>query len=379
MIADKENTGMKRTGIIVERCNGGKPIISPTERSWETGVTFNAAALYLERSAANDRIIRTLLPGRRLEEPALAGGVVAIHYRARPETDTGSPFVRSYVGLAVFTPEFELLKRFPEPVISPEISPEGFDSLGVEDPRITRIGDFFYMVYCGLKADPRTVHHPQLCIARSRDLLHWEKLGPMRGDINTHYNKDGVLFPDRLDGSYFCFHRPWWDGLPHQDYAMRIAKSPSPEGEWKDLGEVLHSYPNPAFKESWVGAGSVPIHVGGRRYVVIYHTGNARADGVMEYDLDAALVDLSRLSQGPGAVVVSRIEHFMVPETPDELASTSSLQVQNVLFACGSYEFMGFVYIVYGGADTYTLVARVRLAEMLRELESADLMNPFAD
>jgi predicted GH43/DUF377 family glycosyl hydrolase len=370
---------MVHPGIKVERCNGGKPIISPTELWWENGVTFNAAALYLERSEANDPIIRTLLPGRRLDDPVLARGVVAIHYRARPETDPGVPFVRSFVGLALFTPGFELLARLHDPVVSPEESPQGFDYLGVEDPRITQIGDTFYMVYCGLKADPRTTYHAQVCIARSRDLLHWDKLGPIRGDVNTWYNKDGVLFPKAENGSYILLHRPWWDGLPHSDYAMRIARSPAPDGEWEDLGEILHSYPNPAFKESWVGAGSVPIHVGGQRYVMIYHTGNSRADGLLEYDLDLALVDLGRLSTGPGAIVVSRIEHFMVPELPEEIESQSSLQVQNVLFACGSYVYEGFVYIVYGGADTFTLAARVRLSELLDALEHAGLSNPFLD
>ncbi|MBP1655398.1 MAG: glycosidase like protein [Bacteroidetes bacterium] len=370
---------MSHARMKVERCNGGRPIISPTDRWWENGVTFNAAALYLERSAVNDPILRTLLPERHPDDPMLAEGVVVIHYRARPETDPTVPFVRSFIGLAVFTPGFELLARLPDPVVSPESSPHGFDYLGVEDPRITRIGDTFYMVYCGLKADPRTIYHAQLCVARSRDLLRWEKLGPVRGDVNRWYNKDGVLFPEAVNGMYYFLHRPWWNGLPHSDYAMRIARSAAPDGEWEDMGEILHSFRNPGFTESWVGGGSVPIRVDGQRYIMIYHTGNSRADGFMEYDLDAALVDLGRLSKGPGAIVVSRVEHFMVPEVPAELETHSTLQVKNVLFACGSYVYRGFVYIVYGGADTYTLVARVRLSELLAAVESADLSNPFLD
>lgn len=370
---------MSQARMKVERCNGGMPIISPTERWWENGVTFNAAALYLDRSEANDRIIRNLLPGRSLDDAALADGVVVIHYRARPETDPTVPFVRSFIGLALFTPELKLLGRHPDPVVLPEDSPHGFDYLGVEDPRITRIGDTFYMVYCGLKADPRTIYHAQLCIARSRDLLRWEKLGPVRGDVNTTYNKDGVLFPEDVNGMYYLLHRPWWNGLPHSDYAMRIARSTAPDGEWEDLGEFLHSFQNPDFKESWVGAGSVPIHVGDQRYIMIYHTGNSRPDGLLEYDLDVAMLDLTRLPKGPGAIVVSRIEHFMVPELPAELASQSSLQVQNVLFACGSYVYRGFLYIIYGGADTYTMAARVRVSEVVSALEAADLENPFLD
>ena len=41
--------------------------------------------------------------------PISPNGVVAIHYRARPETDPGVPFVRSFIGLALFTPDFVAL------------------------------------------------------------------------------------------------------------------------------------------------------------------------------------------------------------------------------------------------------------------------------
>jgi predicted GH43/DUF377 family glycosyl hydrolase len=368
---------MKAISIDVERCNRAVPIILPCSNWWETGVTFNAAALYLERSAANDRIIQTVLPMRRLDDADLTHGVVVIHYRARPEMDPGLAFVRSFIGLAVFTPEFKLLYRYKEPVVYPDPMPDGADYLGVEDPRITRIGNTFYMVYCGLKADPVTIYHTQLCIARSTDLQYWEKLGPIPGDVNAHYNKDGVLFPGKEQGKYYLLHRPWQKELPHADYAMHLAVSDTLNGAWSNLGPIMHSFHNPLFRESWIGAGSVPVPLGDGRYVAIYHTGNSRADGTMEYDLDAALLDMRLAETDPASVVRSRIEHFMVPETPEELGSTSSLQVQNVLFTCGSYEYGKHLYIIYGGADTYLLVARVEMAALVRALESADLKNPF--
>ena len=79
----------------------------------------------------------------------------------------------------------------------------------------------------------------------------------------------------------------------------------------------------------------------------------------------------------PFAVVTARLEPLMVPETEAELRSRSALQVANVLFACGSYEYRGDIYIIYGGADTYTLAARVNKAALWDALERADLSNPF--
>ncbi len=355
--------------LVVERCNGGVPIVSPTQNWWETGVTFNAAAVFLPRSADNDRIIQTLLPMRRLQDPDLAEGVVAVHYRARPETDPGLPFVRSFIGLALFTPDCRLLYRYREPVLYPAPMPDGEDYLGVEDPRITRFGNTFYMVYCGLKHHQETVYHVQLCIARSEDLLRWEKLGPMKGDINRTYNKDGVLLPDRTGGKYVLLHRPWTRETRHADYAMHVAVSDAPDGTWRDLGEILRSGRDPRFEETWVGAGSVPIPAGDGRYIMIYHTGNSQPGGKVEYDLDLALLDMRRLGTNPAEIVTTRIEPFMVPETPEELASTSSLQVQNVLFTCGSYEYREYIYIVYGGADTYLLAARVKRSDILNALQ----------
>ncbi len=369
---------MKACGLPVERCNQGEPIIAPTNNWWETGVTFNAAAIYLEPLPENDLVIRTLLPMRPLNDPELAKGVVAIHYRARPETDPGSSFVRSFIGLALFTPDLKPLYRFQEPVIYPSPDLDGYDHYGVEDPRITRLDGTFYMVYCGVMPDPVTIYRAVLCLARSTDLLHWEKLGPMRGDINRTYNKDGVLFPDQIDGKYYLLHRPSWNGLPQGDFAIHLAVNDSLAGEWRDCGQIMHSWPNPLFAECWIGAGSVPMHMADRRYAAIYHTGNYYHNRVdREYDLDAAMIDFDHFDPSwPASIVTARLEHLMTPETPAELHSHSALQVGNVLFACGSYEYNGDIYIVYGGADTYTLAAHVSKPILFTALEQAGLANP---
>jgi predicted GH43/DUF377 family glycosyl hydrolase len=115
-----------------------------------------------------------------------------------------------------------------------------------------------------------------------------------------------------------------------------------------------------------------------RRYAVIYHTGNYLNDVDREYDLDVAVFDLSRLwTADVSSAVTARLEPLMVPETKAELRSRSALQVANVLFACGSYEYQDDIYIVYGGADTYTLAARVNKAQLWDALDKADLSNPF--
>jgi predicted GH43/DUF377 family glycosyl hydrolase len=363
---------LKSYGLSVERLCGGKPLIAPTGNRWESGVTFNSAALYLERSPANDPIIGGLLPGWRLDAPALREGIVALHYRARPDHDPGYPWNRSYVGLAVFTPTLQPLHRYAEPIIAPGMQPTDCDYLGVEDPRITRIGDTFYAVYCGV-ADfaEGTDWKAANCLASSKDLLNWRKLGPLRGDVNAASNKDGVLFPGPIDGRHFLMHRPMVG--EQSEFAIHIAVSDAPDGLWHDCGAALRARPDPDHcAASWVGAGSVPIPLDGRRYLVIYHTGNRLRSGDREYDLDAAIFDLARFDPADlSALVERRIDRIMVPETETELRAPFADSVANVLFTCGTYVYRGDLYIIYGGGDTFILAARTPLRLLLDHLERA--------
>lgn len=370
-------------GLPVERLNGGQPIIAPTQHWWEDGVTFNPAAIYLPPTHENAVLFRALLPMRDPADPDLADGVVVIHYRAAPEQFPGSSMVHSFIGLALFTPDLKPLYRYKEPVLSPSPDPDGFDALGVEDPRVMRFGDTFYMIYCGLsrETDPDQPWRvrARLCLATSKDLLHWEKQGVMLGDPAGHANKDGVLFPERIDGKYYLLHRPFDSGMAQAQLAVWLAASDRLEGPWQNCGEILRAFPNPRMRSSWVGAGSVPVAVGEKRYIEIYHTGNYINEADREYDLDAALLDFNHFDPAePGSLVVARLEPLMVPETPAELRSRSQHQVGNVLFACGSYEYQGYLYIIYGGADTYTLAARVEMRRLLQALENSGLGNPFS-
>jgi len=353
-------------GIPVERLNGGGPILQPTEHWWESGVTFNSAAVYLNRSPENDPLIRNLLGVSDLDDPRLRDGIVALHYRARPKTDLGYKWNRSFVGLALFTPWLEPLQRRTEPVLLPGECPDEPDFLGVEDPRITRFGDTFYAVYCGAADFPEGGDWKALtCMARSRDLLHWEKLGPVAGDVNAVCNKDAVLFPDAVDGAYFMLHRPMTGRI--SDFSIHLATSETLPGIWKDRGRILASRVPPECTEAWVGAGAEPIPLGGTRYLEIFHTGYRFPSGEKEYHLDLA----RWTPEDPARVVEKRIDRFLVPETDAEIRAPFSDSVSNVVFACGAYVYDGHVYVIYGGGDTYILAARVSWQVLIDHLDRA--------
>ncbi len=354
--------------VVVERLNGGLPILSPQGTEWESGVTFNTAAIRLERSAANDPIIRGLLGRNDLSD--LPEGVVVLNYRARPATDPGFENTRSYMGVAVYTPTLELLRRLPQPVMSPEAERGSFDELGVEDARITRIGNTFHAIYCGVaRGEGGHGYRCAVCHAESTDLLNWTKHGPVAGDVNGSPNKNGVLFPGAIGGKYYLLHRPMVGG--QSDFVMRLATAESLRGPWRDLGILMKAAPVDGFDDSWLGPGSVPIPLGADRFLVVYHLGNLKREGFFRrYDLAACIMDFRKLDPAaPAGIVGPRIEPLMTPATRFEIEGPFPESVANVLFTCGSYVHGGDLYIHYGGGDSFIMAARVDFEALVGALE----------
>jgi predicted GH43/DUF377 family glycosyl hydrolase len=368
----------------IERLNGGQPIISPNSHKWESGCVFNTAAVYLPRSEDNDNIIRGLLGTDELSDPRLSDGVVALHYRARPDDEPGLVWSRSYVGLAVFTPGMELIKRFEEPVLGPVDDPNHPDHYGVEDPRITFLDGWFYMLYCGCSFRYNGDWVGSVCLARSKDLINWERLGPVQGGINQEKNepgsgscesyvnnKDAVFFPQKVKGKYAMLHRPMKGD--RGTHGIHLAVCDTIDGVWHNCGRILAPYYNDSWKALWIGAGSEPISLGNDRYLAITHSGGVLQNDRVQYNLDAVLINFqdfdSNLPAEEQQVVEAVIDPFMVPETRFELEKPFKHSVENVVFTCGSYLYDEYVYIAYGAADTYVSAARIRKDELLKALE----------
>jgi beta-1,2-mannosidase len=84
-------------------------------------------------------------------------------YRAQDAAGT------SRLGYAESSDGIQFARRA-EPVLSPEADYE--KDGGVEDPRLQRFGDTYYLTYTGYNKKDA-----QLCLATSQDLIHWERKG----------------------------------------------------------------------------------------------------------------------------------------------------------------------------------------------------------
>ncbi|MER3495479.1 MAG: hypothetical protein C4320_00795 [Armatimonadota bacterium] len=358
-------------------------MIAPTQHHWESGVTFNTAALLLI-PGEDDVALEALLPHTWRNH---SNGVVALHYRARPADDPGFRWTRSYVGLALFTPDLSTeLKRWDEPVLSPGDKYEDSDFYGVEDPRITKIGSRYYLVYCGVQPkdtpDPEDAWIGTVCMAVSDDLLHWEKLGAIIGSSDAFAakvgdlepqvsNKDGVLFPGPIGGKYYLMHRPMRG--PQASYTTDLAVADRPEGPYEDLGVMNSAMQSDEYVASWPGGGTVPIEIAPGRFVALGHTGNYMPGLKRKYVLDAFLFDFNKFDgRDPSTLIAARMDDIMRPETDCEVHGPYPDSVANVVFACGSYVYEGWLYILYGGGDTFILAARLRFDQLVEALESRE-------
>jgi len=345
-----------KTVLNIERLNDGRPLLQRVDaHPWENKVTFNPGCAFVTNQTELSAIIPALpfseeVKSRLKSETALC----FVLYRAQGKKTATHDHTHSSFGLAVFSPELKLLARHAEPVIRPDME---YENLGVEDGRITRVGDRYVILYCGYSSGTPN-NRIRIAMASTRDFVHWKKHGLLRGDFNEMDNKNAMLFPERLDAKMILLHRP----MQGTD-AMSIhwAEADDLFGPWKTRGLLMKAIPNPAFAETWIGGGAPPIRRSDGRYLIIYHIGNRKSDGTREYDLGIAIGDPSQKE-----FIVKRDEPLMRPETPAETLGDADLGVNNVVFVCGAYFHQGDLYVPYAGADSVVLGGRISKHEIER-------------
>src|SRR5208337_358478 len=109
--------------------------------------------------------------------------------------------------------------RRSEPVFSPEKDYE--KDGGVEDPRLVRFGDTYYLTYTGYNKKDA-----QLCLATSLDLVHWERKGVIlpayKGRWNVGWTKSGAIVTEKINGRYWMYYL---GDLSRDVHVMGVASS----------------------------------------------------------------------------------------------------------------------------------------------------------
>jgi predicted GH43/DUF377 family glycosyl hydrolase len=147
-----------------------QPIIAPRGNSWESAGTFNPAVIRHK-------------------------GRFVMLYRAQDGKGT------SRLGYGESEDGIHFTRRA-EPVLSPEAEYERDG--GVEDPRLVKFGDTYYLTYTGYNKKDA-----QLCLATSSDLIHWRRKGVIlpayKGNWNVAWTKSGAIVPEKINGKYWMY------------------------------------------------------------------------------------------------------------------------------------------------------------------------------
>ena len=159
------------------------------------------------------------------------------------------------------------------------------------------------------------------------------------------FNRNGVLFPRKINGKYVMFSRPSDSGhTPFGD--MYLSQSP----DMKYWGEHRHVMaPMKGWESLKIGAGPIPIETS-EGWLVFYHGVLQSCNGYV-YSFSAAILDIDK----PWKVKYRCAEYLLNPREYYECVG----DVQNVTFPCAALcdADTGRIAIYYGCADTCVSMA----------------------
>jgi predicted GH43/DUF377 family glycosyl hydrolase len=291
----------------------------------------------------------------------------------------------STIGYCRLDGPLTVAERWDKPFMVPEFE---YESHGVEDPRIVKIDDTYYMTYTGYDGT-----NARGALATSKDLFHFEKRGIIvppvsyveflyllesAERVNLKYysnhqfyylekdpekkillwDKNVIFFPRKINGK-LCFLHRIRPGI--QITEIKDLNKLSHEF-WKHYCMSLqkHIVMDPIYEHEskYIGGGCPPIETE-YGWLLIYHGVEQTQKGLV-YSACAALLDLKNPSKE-----IARLPYALFsPEYEWELFG----EVNNVCFPTGSSLFEDTLFIYYGAADSHIACVSLSLSGLLAEL-----------
>lgn len=339
--------------------------VRPSMEGWEVIGAFNAGVceyedevILLLRVAERpvqvhpDQLVVPVLDVRAefAEEPVMKTVTLNRH---DPELDFSDPrVVKNRAGKTIYLTSISHLRiarsrdgvNF-EIADRPSVMPQGrMECWGIEDPRITKLNDQYYITYSAISDKGVSVG-----LITTKDFQAFHRMGL----ILAPTNKDVVLFPERINGRYYMLHRPVPDGIGEPE--IWLAESEDLQ-HWGNHRLIMELRPG-AWDGARIGAGCVPIRTA-EGWLILYHG----ADKQQRYSMGAALLDLKQ----PWKVLARAEEPFLTPVAPYEREGF----FPDVVFACGAIVKNDDVTMYYGAADDAMASATFSLSDVLRGLRN---------
>jgi len=216
------------------------------------------------------------------------------------------------------------------------------ETFGIEDCRVTKIGDVYHLTYTQVSDNGVGVG-----LMRTQDWQNFSR----DGMILPPHNKDCALFEEKINNHYHCLHRP--SGIGIGGNFIWTAASPDLI-HWGKHQCLMHT------REGWwdsarIGAGASPIKTS-EGWLEIYHG----ADHNQRYCLGAVLLDLD----DPSKVLARSYDPILEPEHNYEKTGFFG----NVVFTNGHVVHGDDIVMYYGASDEVICGAVFHIDEVLESV-----------
>jgi beta-1,2-mannobiose phosphorylase / 1,2-beta-oligomannan phosphorylase len=302
-------------------------------------------------------------------------GTFYMLYRAAGDDE--QHFIR--VGLATSTDGINFKRESNEPVFGP--SSDGPDMGGVEDPRIIKFGNEFYVTYAyrpyppgrywtfahdvinlpETGPDAPAVYKKNIAnsgLAVTTDFKNFRRLG--RITTSNLDDRDVILFPEKINGKYAMLHRPkQWVGKEYGcDYPSIWIRYSDDLMVWEEESTLLLGGINGTWEEK-IGGSTPPLRTDDG-WLLIYHGVENGGNGY--YRVGVALLDLG----DPTKVIARLPDWIMEPEHDYEIEGF----YKGCVFPTGNMIVDNILYVYYGAADKYVGLATCDINELLKTLKN---------
>ena len=214
------------------------------------------------------------------------------------------------------------------------------------DPRVIEIEGRYYIMWCN------NYHGYVIGMGYTDDFETFHQME----NATLPFNRNGVLFPRKVNGKYLMFSRPSDTG--HTPFGDIFISQSYDMIHWGEFRHVMSPIKN---RLTWqctkIGAGPAPIETK-EGWLLFYHGVLTSCNGYY-YSMGAAILDIDE----PWKVKYRTKPYLLNPKMLYECVG----DVPNVVFPCAALHDAetGRIAVYYGAADTVTGLAFCQVDELI--------------
>ena len=236
-----------------------------------------------------------------------------------------------------------------------------WERYGCEDPRVTKIGDTYYIFYTALSTYPFSADGIKVAVATTKDFVTIDEKR-----LVTPFNaKAMTLFPRKVNGKFTAFLTVDPDRPPSKIAMIQFDNEEQlwDESYWHDWYARIddHLFDLRKTDDDHCEVGAPPVWTKDGWLLVYSHIQHYFDEGKRVFGIEALLLD----HDDPTLIIGRTTGPILVPE---ELYERDG-QVSNITFPSGAVLHGEQLDIYYGGADSVCCIASVNVNDLMSSMK----------